>query len=102
MEAVLQGIVEYIVYLTDPDEILLFGSMVSVRQNIHSDIDLLVISENQYQRNATQRDIKGFVSRLGFRADVIILTRSELDAEMTHPQGFFFNALKMSRKMYKK
>lgn len=95
-------IVEYIVYLIDPDEILLFGSMVSGRQNAHSDIDLLVISENQYQRSGTRRDIKGFVSRLGFRADVIILTRSEFEAEMTSPQGFLFNALKMSRKLHKK
>ena len=95
-------IVEYIVYITDPEEILLFGSVASGRHDVHSDIDLLIISERVDQHRQRKEEIKGFVARFGFQADVILLTKHELSTEINNSTGFLSNALKMSKKIYKK
>ena len=100
MEALIEKIVAYIVHTADPEEIILFGSLVAGRNGLHSDIDLLVVSESTYRRRQTKEEIRSFVARFGFHADVLLLTPTELSREMSDPGGFLHNALKMSRRIY--
>jgi uncharacterized protein len=100
MEALIKKIVAYIIHTTDPEEIILFGSVASGRHEVNSDIDLLVIMESTYRRSQTKEDIRGFVARFGYHADVLLLTPAELSAAMSDSSSFLHNALKMSRKIY--
>ena len=100
MEAIIDRIVEYIVHTTKPEEIILFGSVGAGRHEVHSDIDLLVVSEGTYYRRQTKEDIRGFVARFGYHADVLLLTPTELLAAMNDSGSFLYNALKGSRKIY--
>ena len=100
MEALIKKIVAYIVHTADPEEIILFGSVVSGRHEVHSDIDLLVVTESTYHRRQTKEEIRGFVARFGYHADVLLLTPTELSTAMSDPSSFLHNALKMSRKIY--
>ena len=102
MENLLKRIVDYIVYVTDPEEIILFGSVAMGTNNSYSDIDLLIISKNTYHRGKITQDISGFISQLGFQSDIIFLKPTELLQELNNPMSLLFNALKEQNKIYEK
>lgn len=44
MTSVLKKIISYIVYVAEPEKIILFGSYAYGRNDVYSDIDLLIIT----------------------------------------------------------
>jgi predicted nucleotidyltransferase len=102
MEKILNAIVAYIVHIANPEEIILFGSLASGNANKHSDIDLLIISEDTFYQHKTTQIIKGFIAQLGFQSDIIFLNSKALSNELNNPLGLLYYALKTQRKIYKK
>ncbi|HEY4206700.1 MAG TPA: nucleotidyltransferase domain-containing protein [Puia sp.] len=102
MHSWLQRISDQIVYLTDPDEIILFGSFASRKERSDSDIDLVVVVPLLHNRQRMAREIGSFIAEFGVHSDVILLNRSELTAAMADGKSFLSNALKKSIIIYKK
>src|SRR5574340_997047 len=96
-ETLLQRICDQVVYLCDPQEIILFGSFASGNRRNDSDIDLLIVGSNLQNRQLMSREITGFIAQLGLHADIILLSTAEHEAEMKDAKSFLFNALKNSR-----
>ena len=53
LEQTIKKIIDYIVHVTEPKEIILFGSMADGTANVYSDIDVLIISENDIIKKYT-------------------------------------------------
>jgi len=102
MHSWLQMIRDQIIYLTDPDEIILFGSFASGKERPDSDIDLLVVVPPLHNRQQMAREITTFIAQMGVHSDIILLNCSELAAAMADGKSFLFNALKKSIIIYKK
>lgn len=98
----LSRIVDQVVYLAAPLEIILFGSYASGRAQNHSDIDLLIVADQVHKPEQLSREIKDFIAGFGVRSDVILRSRKELEREVLLTRGFLYNALKKSRKIYEK
>lgn len=98
----LQKIRDQIVYLTDPDEIIVFGSFASGKERPDSDIDLVVVAPILRNRQQIAREIGTFIAELGIHSDVILLSQDELTASVTDRKSFLSNALKKSIIIYKK
>ena len=102
METILKRIVNYINHIADPEEIILFGSMAIGMNDIHSDIDLLIISENTHHRHKIIHEVKGFIAQIGYQSDIIFLRNNELEIELENTKSLLSNALKIHKKIYKK
>ena len=95
-------IVDYIVHLLEPTEIILFGSYASGMQRNNSDVDLLIVTEQIQNRQHLKNDITNFILQFGYSSDIILMTKNELQLELSVEKKFLFNAIKISKKIYKK
>ena len=95
-------IVDYIVHLLEPTEIILFGSYASGMQRNNSDIDLLIVTERMQNRQHLKNDISSFLLQFGYSSDIILMSKKELQLELSVEKKFLFNAIKISQKIYKK
>ncbi len=102
MEKLLNRIIEQIVYLVEPYEIILFGSFASGNQQVNSDIDLLIIADEVHHGKKITKEISDFIAQYGYRSDILLRNKSDVEIEMTEPKSFLYNALKKSKKIYKK
>jgi predicted nucleotidyltransferase len=102
MEVVLQQIIDHITYLTEPSEIVLFGSYASGRQRSNSDIDLLIVTDKLHNRHLLTKEVADFISQIGYRSDVIFMSKSEVESTLHNEKHFLYNALKNAKKIYKK
>lgn len=102
MEALLNRIINQIVYLVEPSEIILFGSFASGNQQVNSDIDLLIVCDSVLYPQKFSLDICDFIAQFGYRSDIIVKSKCELEMEMKEPRSFLYNALKKSKVIYQK
>lgn len=102
LKSIFNQIVDYITYITDPEEIILFGSMAVATNDVSSDIDLLIVSQIKFQRSKIALDIKTYIAQMGYRSDIIILTIDELNVALNAPESLLHNALKKSKNIFKK
>jgi len=98
----LKLIIERVVYLMEPLEIILFGSFASEKQRVNSDIDLLVVTNELHKRQQLAKEITSFISQFGFNSDIILMSKKELEMELTREKCFLYSALKKSLKIYEK
>lgn len=94
-------IVTYAVQITDPKEIILFGSMINGNANVNSDIDLLIISESGLNKKEAVARIKNYVNQCSLKTDLFIYSVSELEKELIS-NSFVIAIYKSGKIVYKK
>jgi HEPN domain-containing protein/predicted nucleotidyltransferase len=77
--ALLQQVVQRIVAAADPDRILLFGSGARGCMGPHSDLDLLVVKDGDWDRHEVDLTIRRSLRGLGIAIDLILATPGELE-----------------------
>ncbi len=102
MKKALEKIINYAVYVTEPDMIILFGSLVGSKNNIYSDVDLLIVSDNVYMRKELEDRISSFAKECSLKADVLIHTTDELEKAMLEPFSFLGTILRSGKIVYNK
>lgn len=100
IENTLNKIIEYAVYVTEPEEIILFGSMTNKTANVYSDVDILIISDSDKKEAVSK--IRNFVYQLSLKTDVLIYSREEFDKELNLPVSFLKATHKSGKIVYKK
>ncbi len=102
MNNTLRKIIDYAVRISDPQEIILFGSMSTGNVSAFSDVDLLIVSDNPSIRKESAERIKSFSHELSLKADVLIHSRSEVDRETENPLSFISAIVKSGKVVYGK
>lgn len=102
MTHTLTKIVAYAAHITEPESIILFGSYVKGKENIHSDIDLLIVTKQVFLKRKAERDIISFAKECSMKADVLIHTCDEVERASEDPFGFLNSILKEGIEIYKK
>ncbi len=102
MEKTLEKIINYAMSVAEPELIILFGSMADKKDNIFSDVDLLIVLDDIYVKNDIAAKIKSYSSELSLKADVLIYSRSEIERESLKPNSFIAAIIKSGRVVYKK
>jgi predicted nucleotidyltransferase len=86
-------LVDAIVQVCDPEEVVLFGSYAKGLERRDSDVDLLAVCARRPSWSQRQ-EIVGLTSRLAVQVDVHFLTPAEVDAANADPAGFYGSALR--------
>lgn len=101
-EAVIDSIVKKLVETIDPKAIILFGSLAKGKNHENSDIDLLIVWDEEKGLNNTQRRIK-LRKLLGFvevPIDILTCTSEELKEAMKDDKSFTANIVKEGKVIY--
>jgi predicted nucleotidyltransferase len=102
IRTVLREVVRRIVDVTDPDEIILFGSTVRGRFKRHSDFDLLVVKPGVDDRRGLIRQLHANFFGLPTPVDVIVVTPEEVQEARGHTWTFLARALRGGRSIYRR
>ncbi len=102
MKKTLEKIVRYVVDIAEPELIILFGSMADGRANIHSDVDLLIVSGNDDFKHDIAEKIVSYSAEFSLKVDVLIYSMSEIEREKKHPSSFISAIIKSGKNVYEK
>lgn len=100
MKRTIEKIVDFAVRVAEPEMIILFGSMADERDNLFSDVDLLVISENTHIKEYVRSKIESYSSELSLQTDVLIYSRKEIENESQNSNSFITAVLKSGKVVY--
>jgi predicted nucleotidyltransferase len=100
MNATLQKIIDYTIRVTEPNRIILFGSMVNGKITPYSDVDLLIISEHTHIKSDVSKMIKTFCNEFSLKADVLIYSEKELEQEKQKAYSFLGAICKDGKLVY--
>jgi predicted nucleotidyltransferase len=95
-------IINYAVEVAQPENIILFGSVAEGKNNVHSDVDLLIVTDNTYLKPYFVKQIKGFAREFSLAVDVLIHSRKELENASLNSSSFLGNIVKCGKIIYKK
>jgi len=98
----LQKIVEYIKYNFQPEKIILFGSYADGREDVYSDVDLIIITDNVYNRNYQKDIIKKYIAESALRSDVLIYTPKEILRASKNPSSFLTSVMKAGKVIFER
>jgi len=98
----LKEIIRRIVEIAQPEKIILFGSAVRKKMGPHSDVDLLVIVDNQRHRRRTTQAIYRHLIGVGFAADIVVVTKDDVERYRDHPGLITHPALEEGKVIYVK
>lgn len=102
LEKTLNRIVSKVVQMTSPEKIILFGSLISGRQNVYSDIDLFIIANDLHNRKIIVQQIHSFIEELALKSDIFIFDEKEIEQAKLAPFSFVGSVLKKGKIIYKK
>ncbi|HEY1009116.1 MAG: nucleotidyltransferase domain-containing protein [Daejeonella sp.] len=102
LKRTLENIIRYVVSVTEPEEVILFGSLADGRANKHSDIDLLIITEALTDKKEMVSRIRSHIYQYALKADVLICHGSLLEHEMATPNSFIKAVYTSGKRVYKK
>ncbi|CAM4076684.1 nucleotidyltransferase domain-containing protein [Zobellia nedashkovskayae] len=102
LDTTLKKIINYSVEVTAPEKIILFGSMASGKQNVHSDIDLLLITNAIHEKINVAKQISDFISELALKSDILIHSEVEIEKASLTPFSFLNSIVKKGKVIYKK
>lgn len=98
---VLHTIIERIVEVADPERIILFGSAARGEMGPHSDVDLLVVKEDDnLSRGQLVEQIYMNLIGVGQAVDVIVVTPEEVDKYRNSHSVVISPALDEGREIY--
>lgn len=79
LEQIIQQSVSRILSVTNPLQVILFGSASRGTQHANSDIDLLVVVPNgTHRRQTAQKIYRNFIG-LGYAADIVVVTEDDVE-----------------------
>ena len=102
LKGTIKRIVTYAVFVTEPEEIILFGSMANGGVNVYSDIDLLIISNSEISKKEASMRIKNYCHQFSLKSDALIFSNLEFEKEMNTPNSFVKAVQKSGKIIYKK
>jgi len=102
MKKVIERIVGYAARVSEPEEIIVFGSMANGTHNVYSDLDLLLVMDRDFSRKQIAEQVKQFAHELAITADVLVYSKQEIEQASRQPYSFLASVLKSGRIAYKK
>ena len=102
MTKALENIIAYAVEAAKPDMVILFGSFASGKNNLYSDVDLLIVSNQVYKRQELAAQISSVAKEYALQADVLIHTPEELKKAAAQPFSFLHSIVQAGKIVYKK
>lgn len=99
-EQLLQQIVQRIVEVAHPRQIILFGSAARGDMGPHSDVDLLIVIDAPVHRRRLAQDIYCHLVGVGFAVDVVVVTVEDLQRYKDHPGMVIRPALAEGKTIY--
>ena len=100
---ILGEIVKRIVDIINPLKILIFGSYAYGTPAKHSDIDILVVSEdNVKSRYETTVKIYGALRGVRIPKDIVVATPKQIKEWENVPQAFITKIIKMGKVIYER
>ncbi len=98
----LEKIINYAVYVAEPEKIILFGSMVNGNANVYSDVDLMILCKSSYNKADITAKIKNFTNGFSLKTDLLIYGMEEFENELRKPNSFVAAIFKAGKIVYKK
>lgn len=86
----------------NPDKIILFGSYASGTPNNDSDLDLLIIKDNDLPPHRRSFDIQKLLKGSMVPMDILVYTNKEFEQEQKERYSFLSNAIKTSKILYER
>ena len=99
--SVIARIVDYAARISDPEEIILFGSMANGTCNVHSDLDLLIVVKETAGRSQIAGLVKRYAYELSLAADVLVYTRQEFSERGAQPDSFLASVMVDGKTVYR-
>lgn len=75
----LQEIIRRVVEVSNPERIILFGSVARGEMNSDSDVDLLVVKDGEYDHGSILGDIYINLIGVGQTVDVVLVTSEQVE-----------------------
>jgi predicted nucleotidyltransferase len=97
---VIERIVDYAAKISDPEEIILFGSMANGSHNIHSDLDLLIVVDETAEKSHISGLVKRYAYELSIAADVLVHTKQEVRECGARPDSFLAGVIASGKIVY--
>jgi predicted nucleotidyltransferase len=98
----IQRIISYAAQIANPDKIILFGSMSNGTQDVYSDLDLLIISDNAVLKKQITEQIKHFAEEFAISADVLVYSNAAVEREIKETNSFLAGVMKSGKIVYQK
>ena len=102
LDGVLNRITELIVQTCDPETIVLFGSFASGKENLSSDLDILVIGNFHDSRFLRDRELRQLFYRSPIPIDLHVVTPQEVAENSIEPLSFLGSSLDSGVVLYSK
>lgn len=102
MQKTVNKIIAHAVEIVQPEKIILFGSVASGKNDVYSDIDLLIVTDNSSLKGFFIHQIKNFAREFSLSADVLIYSESELEKASLNATSFLSAVVKHGKIVYKK
>jgi predicted nucleotidyltransferase len=102
MNETIEKIVAYAQSVTEPESIVLFGSVAEGKHTVYSDIDLLIIVKDSYHKQLFAKQIQSFARELSMSTDVLIYSQDEVSNALLAPLSFLASIVKSGKIIYKK
>jgi len=99
-EAVVKVVVQRIVEVAEPQQIVLFGSRARGQAREGSDLDLLVIKSGDFHRGELTEQIYMALRGVGAAVDVVVAKPEDLERYGDNPALVFRPALAGGRQVY--
>ena len=93
--------VRRIVDVAHPRRIIVFGSIVSGETDIHSDVDILVVTRNEVEsRRAESVRIRRSLRGISMPMDILVIPETQLQEVADRPGLVYREALRHGRVVY--
>ena len=100
-QEVLEKIIRRIVEVTQPDQIILFGSAAREEMGPHSDVDLLVVKSGEFDQSRLVGDIYMNLHGVGQAVDVIMVTPEQVERYQNTHCLIIAPALRQGKEIYR-
>ncbi|VAW74761.1 hypothetical protein MNBD_GAMMA12-3795, partial [hydrothermal vent metagenome] len=97
MQATLNKIIAYSIAVSEPEKVILFGSMVTGKANRYSDVDLLLITASAPDKSYINDKIISYAHELSLKIDILIYSNAEIDVENARPNSFISAIIKSGK-----
>lgn len=102
MEKAVARIISYAVRVTDPERIILFGSRARGTHNLHSDVDLLVISAVDCRKTELELQISAYAKEVCLKADILIHTPADIEKAARARWSFLTSVMREGKVVYER